>query len=437
MRVYLVAPSREEPGQIRPAAFPAPPLNLATLAGLTPTETEVTIADEQVERIDFEHPADLVGITVSTHTAPRAYRIADAFRARGRKVVLGGIHPTVLPEEASQHADAVVVGEAETTWPQLISDLQAGRLQPIYRTSQRPNLAGLPLPRRDLLRRRSYLIPDTIYTTRGCPFDCAFCSVTSFFGHSYRCRPVPEVVEEIQALPGRRMVLFVDDNIIGHRGYSRQLFRAMAPLKMNWIGQASITIAGDEALLAEARASGCRGLFLGIESISPVSLRAVDKRHNHVEEYELAIRRIHAHGIAVVASFIFGFDEDTEDVFEATVRFAQRNRVESAHFAVLIPYPGTRLMQTFDKEGRLLTKDWSQYREDRVVYEPRQMSAARLLEGRDWAWREFYSLGSIWSRIGINRPLLPLVWAMNLNYRDDFLSRELFDRFARLVSSHL
>jgi len=435
MKVCLVSPLREGVPAARTGTFPAPPLSLAVVAALTPPGTEVSIIDEHVEPIDLDASADLVGITATTQTVTRAYKIADAFRARGVKVVLGGIHPSVLPEEAAQHADAVVVGEAEETWPQLVADFKAGRMRSLYRADRHPSLAGLPVPRRELFGRGRYLIPDTVYTTRGCPYGCAFCSVTSFFGGSYRWRPVNEVVKEIEGVPDRRLILFVDDNVVGHRGYSRELFRALMPLKLRWIGQASMTIARDEALLAEAAASGCLGLFLGIESISPANLESVGKRQNVVEEYEAAIRRIHSHGISVLGSFIFGFDHDTEEVFEATVRFAQRARLESAQFAILTPYPGTATFSSLEREGRLLTKDWSQYREDRVVFEPRLMSRERLLEGWNWAWKEFYSLGSIWSRVGLSHPWLPMVWAVNLNYRNDRLSRALFDRLAGWISS--
>lgn len=427
MKVQLVAPFREEMLVSPSIASLAPPTGLAVLAGLTPPEVEVSIVDENLAPVDLNRPSDLVGITTTTQTAPRAYWLADAFRSRGVKVVLGGMHTSVLPEEAGQHADAVVMGEAEEIWPQLLSDLQAGRLRPIYRGQGYPRLAGLPLPRRDLFQRESYVFPDTIYTTRGCPFGCTFCSVTSFFGGTYRSRPVEEVVKEVDGLGGRRLVFFLDDNIAAHTGRAKQLFRALIPYRLAWIGQASMTIARDEELLSLAAASGCLSLFLGIESLSPMNLSAVSKRHNAVEEYEAAIRRIHAHGIAVFGAFIFGLDHDTEDVFELAVRFAQRTRLEGAQFNVLTPYPGTPLMADLEREGRVLTRDWSQYRSDRVVFAPRLMSAQQLQEGHNWAWREFYSLGSIWERVGLSHPRRCLMWALNLNFHDGLLSKVLVD----------
>ena len=430
MRVHLINPSTEGTRRSQFKAYLAPPLALAVLAGITPPEVEVSITDEYLDPVDLEQPADLVGISATTQTAARAYQLADAFRARGVRVVLGGMHPSALQEEAAQHADAVVVGEGETVWTRLLSDLEAGHLQPVYRGNGRPSLAGLPHPRRDLFRRKRYLLPNSIYTTRGCPFDCSFCSVTSFFGGTYRCRPVDEVLREIDELENRRLLFFVDDNIVGHKEHARRLFLALAPYRLAWIGQASITVARDEGLLALLAASGCKGLFLGIESLSPDSLNWVGKQQNRVEEFEEAIRRIHAHGIGIIGSFIFGLDHDTEDVFELTVRFAQRTRLEAAQFNILTPYPGTPLAASLEREGRILTKDWSRYSEGRVLFTPRLMSVRTLQEGHDWAWREFYGLGSIWRRVGFSRPADLVAWALNLYYRDDPLSGALFGRLA-------
>ncbi|MDA8216145.1 MAG: radical SAM protein [Dehalococcoidales bacterium] len=437
MRVHLVAPSREEPFGARPGVFLAPPLALAALASVTPPEMEVTLSDENLGPIDFDQPADLVGITSTTQTANHAYRAADTFRARGLPVVLGGIHPSALPEEAVQHADAVVVGEGEDIWPQVLADSQEGKLKPLYRAETRPDLARLPAPRRDIFQRRHYLCPDTVYTARGCPYGCSFCSVTSFFGGTYRWRPVEEVAKEIQGLQGRRMFLLVDDNVIGHPGHSRDLFRVLAACKVPWIGQASLTIARDESLLAMAFEAGCRALFLGIESISPESLRSVHKRHNAVEEYEQAIRRIQSHGISIYGAFIFGLDHDTEDTFVETVRFARRTRLEVAQFSILTPYPGTVAMATMERDGRLLTKNWDDYREDRVVFQPKLVSPQRLQEGHDWAWREFYSLGSIFQRVGPFHTYSPLLWAVNFMYRSDPVSKAFFNRMSSWASSFL
>ncbi len=420
--IYLVAPAFK--GVTGERHF-APPLSLETVAALTPEGIEVSITDENLDPVDLNKSADLVGITVVTHTAIRAYELADAFRARGKKVVLGGVHPTALPEEALQHADAVVVGEAENMWPQMLDDLREGHLQQIYRSAERPSLNNLPYPRRDLIRRDSYLFPDTVSTTRGCPNGCDFCAVTSFFGRTYRSRPVEDVVGEVDTLD--RRVFFVDDNIAGNPRRARELFGRLAQRKrrLAWIGQASVTIGhkSNEDLLELAARSGCLALFLGIESLSPENLALANKRCNDVEEYEDAIRRIHKHGIAVFGAFIFGLKYDTQDIFEQTLRFARHNRLEGAQFNILTPYPGTRLFNQMDRDGGILTKDWSQYHADQVVFKPTCMSADQLKKGRDWTEREFFSLGSIWERIGLRHPHLVPIWALNLNYRRDRASR--------------
>lgn len=439
MKLLLIAPSRKEAWRSRIKRSLAPPLGLAILASLAPPDVEIWLTDENLAPVDFERTADLVGITATTQTASRAYQLADGFRARGVKVVLGGMHPTALPVEAGQHADAVVVGEAEEVWGQLLADLKESRLQPIYRGQGHPQLAGLPAPRRDLFKREGYAFPDTMYTTRGCPNGCTFCSVTSFFGRSYRSRPLEQVQNEVEGLGDGRLVFFVDDNIVADADRAKRLFRALVPYKLAWMGQATITVARDEDLLTAAAASGCFGLFIGFESLSPASLRSVGKRCNVVEEYEEAIKRIHAHGIGVLGAFIFGLDHDTEDVFEVTVRFAQRTHLEGAQFNVLTPYPGTPLMAALEREGRILTREWDQYAANQVVFSPSLMSPQRLQEGHDWAWREFYSLRSIWGRLGLAHPRRLPMWALNLNYRDDLLSRLLFEYLVasgeRLVSA--
>lgn len=400
----------------------APSLGPLAVAALTPPEIQVSFTDENLDPVNLDQPTDLVGITAATHTVTRAYQLADAFRARGKKVVMGGIHPSALPEEALQHADAVVLGEAENVWGNLLDDLQQDRLQKIYHSTKRPSVKNLPYPRRDLLNRNGYIFPDTVSATRGCPNGCKFCAVTSFYGQTYRSRPKEEVLAEVDTLSSRR-VFFVDDNIAGHRGRAGRLFKGLAEKKLIWIGQASVSIARDEALLDAAAASGCLALFLGIESLNPENLKDQDKHCNNVEEYEEAIKRIHDRGIAVFGAFIFGLDHDTEDIFEQTLRFAKHTRLEGAQFNILTPYPGTLLFNDMEKTRRLLHKDWSKYHADNVVFEPLCMSAEKLKEGRDWAEREFFSLSSIWERIGLKHPHLLAMWALNLNYRRDKLSR--------------
>ncbi|OGO04782.1 MAG: B12-binding domain-containing radical SAM protein [Chloroflexi bacterium RBG_13_54_9] len=415
MKLELICPARQESGPKRKKTL-LPPLGLSMIAALTPPGVEVSLTDENVSVVDFEKETDLVGITALTVTAQRAYEIADTFRARGVKVVLGGVHPSILPEEAGQHADAVVIGEAEGIWSNLIEDFKAGNLQKVYRQDERLSLVGLPIPRRDLFAEGAYYVRQTISTTRGCPYSCAFCTVTSFFGHTYRCRPVEEILKEIETLNRRKFIAFLDDNIVGNPKFAKELFRALIPYKIKWASQASVTIAKDDELLKLAAASGCIGLLIGFESLSPVNLAAVGKRINAVDEYADVIRKIHSHGIAVHGFFIFGFDEDDEGVFTRTVRFAQKMRLESASFDFLTPYPGTAFYESLDSTGRILTKDWLRYGYE-IVFEPKLMSREMLQDGHYRAWRQFHSIPSIWRRVGVARRNLAALWAINLAYR--------------------
>lgn len=418
MKLKLIAPARQE--AIRGSQMGrslAPPLNLAIVASLTPPHWEVSLADENIDPIDFEERVDMVGITAVTNTAPRAYEIADTFRAKGTTVVLGGIHPSLLPEEAGQHAEAVVMGEAEGTWPTLVQDLENGRLQKTYHNRERPSLAGFPWPRRDLFAKKGYILRSTIPTTRGCPFACTFCTVTSFFGKTYRFRPLDEVLLEIRSFDNNKLIFFVDDNIMGNPQRAKELFRRLIPYNIRWIGQGSITMAGDSELLRLAAASGCKGIFVGIESLSPASLASVGKKFNRAEDYEQAIKRIHSYGIAIAGSFIFGFDHDDEGVFERTVEFVKRNKIETPQYGILTPFPGTVLYEDMAQQGRITTRDWAKYRLDNVVFEPKLMSAGRLKEGHDWAWKESFTLPSIWHRVGIFRPQWLALWGANMNFR--------------------
>ena len=415
MRLLLIVPATLENRRKRRKAI-CPPLGLAMVAALTPSDVEVALVDENATDLDLDQPVDLVGISTLTFTAQRAYEIADAFRARGVSVVMGGIHASSMPDEASQHCDAIVIGEAEQSWPQLIADFRAGRLQKSYRQDGRPGLDQLPLPRRDLFDRRAYFFNNMVSTSRGCPHGCDFCSVTSYFGKHFRCRPIPEIVREIEALDRKEMVVFVDDNIIGNHAFAKELFRALIPLKIRWAGQTSVTVAKDNQLLELAAASGCQALLIGFETLSQDNLLAMGKRVNRVDEYAAVIDKVHRHGIALHGFFIVGLDHDDEEVFASTVRFARQMRIESAMFSWPVPYPGTALCHALEQSGRVVTKDWSQY-EANPVYEPKHMTRERLKQGNDWAWREFYSLRSIFSRVGLaRRNALPL-WAINLSFR--------------------
>jgi radical SAM superfamily enzyme YgiQ (UPF0313 family) len=373
-------------------------LTLTALAALTPPEIEVKITDENVEPIDFEEDVDLVGVTGMVMHAPRAYQIAQRFRQRGIPVVMGGPHASSLPLEAKEYTDAVVIGEAESVWQGLIEDFKEGRLKPFYKADAYCSMKGLPPPRRDLLRQEAYMTVNCVQTTRGCPHQCDFCHVTHFFGKTYRCRPVEDVIEEVKRLDGE-FVVFIDDNIAGNRLYAKELFTRLKPLKKKWASQASMTLTRDPELLKLAAESGCVSLFVGVESLSSENLKEVNKAFNRVSQFEEAMKALHDHDIMILAGFIFGLDHDDEGVFERTLRFCEQNRIELPTFFILTPLPGTALFQRMESEGRLLHKDWGQYNGATVVFKPRLMTEETLQRGFNWACKEGYSWNSIFKRV--------------------------------------
>ena len=373
-------------------------LTLTTLAALTPPDIEVKITDENVEAVDFEEDVDLVGVTGMLMHAPRAYEIAERFRERKIPVVMGGPHASSLPLESKEHADAVVIGEAEDVWEGLIEDVKHGCLKPFYRAESFCSMERLPPPRLDLLQKEAYMTVNCAQTTRGCPHQCDFCHVTHFFGKTYRCRPVDEVMEEVKRLEGD-FIVFIDDNIAGNRRYAKELFTRLKPLKKKWASQASMTLTRDPELLKLAAESGCVSLFIGVESLSSENLKDVNKAFNQVYQLEEAMKALHDHDIMILAGFIFGLDHDDEGVFEKTLRFCERNRIELPSFFLLTPLPGTALFQRMESEGRLLHKNWGQYNGATVVFKPRLMTEETLQRGFHWACKEGYSWGSIFKRV--------------------------------------
>jgi radical SAM superfamily enzyme YgiQ (UPF0313 family) len=396
------------------AAFPG--LNLAIIAAITPPDIEVRIIDESVEPIDFDCDADLVGITGMTNMAPVAYRIADEFRRRGKKVVLGGVHVTVCPDEAQPHADAIVVGEAEPVWRELLRDFQLGQLKPRYRAPLF-DMKGYGVPRRDLLKQQMYLFPSTVETGRGCPFDCDFCSVSRTAGRSYRFRPTEEVLEDVASLKNR-WVFFVDDIINGHRSHALQLFRALKGKGLKWAGQATVMIARDEELLDAAVESGCRGLFIGFETFSSPNFKKLGKPGNWHQRFFEACDALHRKKVAIWGGFVFGLDTDTPESLRETVRLAAEAQLDFAQFSRLTPLPGTAQWKQFHSEGRLTETDWSKFNFQNVCYVPKLMNADELNRAVTEAWREFYSFSRISQRLLRNRPPVTkgnwILWALNL-----------------------
>jgi len=416
MRLLLVYPTHRPMRHARPVSF-VPPLGLGMVAAVTPPDVRVTLTDAYIEPIDYDRRADLVAITGLTPAAPQAYRIADEFRRRGAKVVMGGMHATVMSEEALEHVDAVVQGEAELVWPRLVSDFKAGRLERIYRSDEHPDMSRLPWPRRDLFNTRRYVVRRPIESSRGCPFRCMYCSDAMVFGDKYRFRPVEDVVEEIRANRWQgRYVFFVDNNIVGKPTRAKELFEALIPLRIRWTAQASITVARDPELVKLAARSGCKGVLVGLETLRADTLREIGKPVDPAR-YKEYVARLQKAGIWVQGEFIFGFDDDDPGVFERTLEFAMDARLDAARFAILKPYPGTRLYREWDAAGRIETRDWSRYHSENVTYRPATLTAEELTRGRNWAYDEFGSLGSIWKRIGFRKKHWPLLWLVNLGNR--------------------
>lgn len=414
----LVAPAGKGSGDPIPKKGLFPPLSLALLAAITPDSWRVEAVDESVGPHDMEKPADLVGITAITAVAPRAYEIARQYRSRGVPVVMGGMHASALPHEALENVDAVVVGEAEGIWARVLEDASKGRMRGIYQSGERPSLDSLPFPRMEIFESRRYLTTNLVQTSRGCPHACSFCAVSQFFGRSYRVRPVDQVLAEVENLKDK-LVLFVDDNIAGHRKRAKDLFRELTALKVRWLGQASLSMAEDEEMLDLAADSGCAGLFMGFESLNPDNLRQVGKGGiNRVERFLEAVSRIHKRGIGIEGAFIFGMDNDDESVFSRTVEFAQRAGLALAQFGILTPFPGTPLYAQMEDQGRIIDRDWSKYTISNAVSAPLSMSKKALEDGFKWAYREFYSYRSMARRLlpsWRRRPLLYL--KLNLAFR--------------------
>ena len=403
------------------------PLTLPTLAALIPDdiEHELELYDEGIEDIPPDLDADIVGITVITGTAVRSYELARKFRQRGICVVIGGPHATLVPDDAQPHADAVVAGYAEDTWPELLRDFRAGRLKPRYVQSPDLSLAGRPRARRDLIKGGRYARTGVFEATRGCVHRCDFCVVPSAWGRKPYQKPVAEVVDEIRSTRARRAI-FVDLNLVADRDYAAELFEALTPLKLTWGGLATSMLARDEALLELCARSGCKGLLVGFESISHSALKDLHKGFNTPDDYAEWIRRFHDHGIAINGTFVFGIDDDGPEVFDKTAQFVIDTAIDLPRFAILTPFPGTVLFDRLDREGRITTRNWELYDGQHVVFKPARMTAETLQQGTLETWRRVYSYRSIAQRMRRTPIARSLYLGANMGYR--FYANRL-DRF--------
>ncbi len=427
MKVTLIYPSSRKSNPNlqwwkQPRSHRYPALGWLIVASLCNPATDITLVDDEVEDIPYEKETDLVGISLFTANSYRAYEISKSFRCRGIPVILGGVHVVACPEEASEHADSIVVGEAEDTWPELLKDFNSGKLKRMYTSTNTSDLSNMPLPRRDLLDKTKYSTINTVQATRGCPFDCEFCSMRILFGSRTRCRPAEEVIEEIKSLDGNAFLLN-DDNLAQKRDYYKNLFRSLIPLNKKWVGAASWNIANDNETLDLLEKSGCRALAVGFESLEPhYGVKKIGSKGDNFLRYKEVVKKLHTHKIAVLANFIFGFDNDNESMFKKTLEFALESQIDTAQFNILVPYPGTPVYQRLEEEGRITDRNWSNYISCNLCYKLKNMSKRAFLEELYKLKRKFYSSSKIAIRVmrTLKRATLyesGLILAVNLGYK--------------------
>ncbi|MCX6661918.1 MAG: radical SAM protein [Euryarchaeota archaeon] len=403
MKILLIFPRIEhgattysDKGSWSSILFGYPIITLPHLAGITPRQHTVKIVNENYEDIDFDEPADLVGITSYTMTAPRVYEIADEFRRLGKKVVLGGYHPTAMPQEAIQHADSVVLGEAELTWPELIHDLEKGVLKQFYGPNPDFDMAAIPPIRRDLIRQNPMI--GAVQSTRGCPNQCEFCAIASFCNHAVKHRPVKNVVEEIKQMPNRIFVIH-DPSLTVNPSYSRELFKELIRQKVHkgWVSNGNSNVLGkiDDEFLDLAKKSGCVEWFVGFESVSQESLNGIKKTVNKVEDFKKTIKRLHKHGMAVQGGIIFGFDQDTPEIFDLTLEKMNDWELDAVEINILTPFPGTPLYDRLEREERITSKDWKRYNQVDVVFKPKHMTEKELFEGTRRIAKQYYNMPNV------------------------------------------
>jgi radical SAM superfamily enzyme YgiQ (UPF0313 family) len=418
MKVLFVSPGWPRGRLWGELGFKFPSLSLAALAAVTPPEWETALCDENIEPLDFVCDADIVAITAMTPQAPRAYEIAAGFRARGKSVVMGGFHASNLPVEALAHVDSVVVGEGDLVWPGLLEDFRRGELKPTYRSGKLLDMSVIPAARRDIFHSKRYLLTNTLQTTRGCPFDCEFCSVTAFYGRKYRERPVDQVLAELEMLRrNNSFAFFVDDNLVANRNYALALFKGMAGMGLKWLSHAPIDFAADPELLRAAGESGCIGMFVGFESLNQEILGRIGKVTNRASVFLDYARAFRDNGVGILGSFVLGCDGDTPDSFPALLRFCEEARLEAAIFPVLTPYPGTRVRKRFEAEGRITSNAWQDYDMEHVNFIPKGMTVEELQAGYDWLNSSFYSFASMYRRIFKLHRSLQVFAPMNFGFR--------------------
>lgn len=394
------------------------PLTLTTLAALVPedAEAEVVIYDETAGKIPLDIDAELIGITCITGTAPRCYAYADYFRKKGKTVFMGGVHPSMLPDEAAQHADVVFTGFSEQTFPQFIHDYIKGEYKKFYHQNDDFTIAGKPIPRRELLNKKRYITTKTVEAIRGCCHTCSFCAYPAAFGRCVYKRPVKEVAAEIEAL-NTRHVVFPDVNLVTDREYAIELFTALIPLKIIWLGLVTSSVGIDEELIKLFRKSGCKGLLIGFESITQESQKYIHKGVNKVDSYVELMKKLHENGILVQGCFAFGGDEEDESVFDRTVEMVIKAKIDLPRYSILTPFPKTQYYEQLEREGRITERNWAMYDVEHCVFQPKLMTKEQLEAGTDRAWRATYATSSIMKRLAPfnHSPWLSL--PLNMGYK--------------------
>ena len=424
MKILLVSPCNKN--EIRPSQFSIPQLTLSLIAAMTPPEHEVEVCEEVYGNIiNFDNNYDLIGITLMSQTCLRGYEIANEFKKRGKTVVFGGIHATVRPEEALRYGDSVVIGEAEGgLWAEVLSDAEKQRLKPFYKLEQLPDLQEHIFPRRDLIKCTSGKLDIApIESTRGCPYNCDFCSVSRFFGKKQRHKIIRDIIKDAESC-SQNHLFFVDDNIALDKKFATELFTEMIPLKKKWVGQASINLSKDRELMKLAHKSGCRGLLIGFESMTEAGIGSYRKTLKTVEENVIAIKKLRDCGILTMASMVFGLDSDTEAVFDITQEFLVKSKPAFLQACLMTPYPGTDVFDRLKSEGRILTDNWSKYDTKKVIISPKNISPEKLEQGYEEIRQTAYHMGSVFNRalphILMGVPETLLYFSLNMGARLNF-----------------
>lgn len=406
------------------------PITLSLLAALVPKElnAEVVIYDETAEAIPLDTDADVIAITCITGTSSRCYRFADYFRSLGKIVLLGGVHPSLMPEEAAGHADAVLLGLGDKTFPEALLDIRDGCLKSVYHGDGCADIAHRPLPRKDLLKKKKYISLNTVEAVRGCNQSCTFCAYPAAFGKHVITRPVEDVIAEIRSFKGKE-VIFPDVNLIANVKYAKELFTAMIPLKKWWFGLTTTAIGHNDELLDIFQKSGCKGLLVGFESVNQETQQSMNKGGvNHVSEYKELMDKLHRKGIMVMGCFAFGGDEDGKDVFRRTVELCVKAKIDLPRFSIITPFPGTEFYRELEKEGRIVERNFAMYDVEHCVYQPKQMTKEELEAGIAWAWKEAYSVKNIFRRLDLTkiRTIKSVYLLLNIGYRKYAKEFEIF-----------